>query len=356
MNSAAKDITHMKPLRAASDLLEPWTGSVATAITSVIDRAMPPRIVRVVEQGEELLVESDDGKTVAKIPTGAIASSNLRDLLRGAKVELMLDPNHCVFRPVEVPARAADFLEGIVRAQIDRLTPWNANEAVFGCSPPVASSGETITTIVAFTTRKTIDKYVGPLSTFHPAAISVWTRPTGHDVARLKLFEQNTRQYLGATRLNRGLKAIFGLTGLATLLAVLAAILLSGYLSDQEEELGNQLSQRRAAIRANSSANDRSPAATLRRRKLDAAPVVLVLDKLAAVLPDNTYVTELHLAENKVQIVGISADSSSLIPLIEQSPTFKNATFFAPTTNSASDRGERFHIEAQILAPARDNR
>jgi general secretion pathway protein L len=346
----------MRPLKAASDLLEPWTGSVATAITSAVDRAIPPRIVRVVEHGKELLVESDDGKTVARVPTGAIVSGSLGGLLAGAKIELILDPTHCVFRPVEVPARAAGFLEGIVRAQIDRLTPWNANEAVFGCSPPVASSGETITTIVAFTTRKTIDKYVGPLSTFHPAAISVWTQPTGHEVARLKLFEQNTRQNLGATRLNRGLKAFFGLTGLAALLAILSAIFLSSYLGDQEEDLGNQLSQRRTAIRANSSANDRSPAALLRRRKLDTAAVVLVLDKLAAVLPDNTYLTELHLTDNKVQIIGISADSSSLIPLIEQSTTFKDATFFAPTTNSTSDRGERFHIEAQIQAPARDSR
>jgi hypothetical protein len=37
-----------------------------------------------------------------------------------------------------------------------------------------------------------------------------------------------------------------------------------------------------------------------------------------------------------------------LIPLIEQSTTFKSATFFAPTTSSASDRNERFHIEAEI--------
>jgi general secretion pathway protein L len=343
----------MKPLKAASDFLEPWTGSVATAIISAVDRAIPPRIVRVVEQGEELLVETDDGKTVAKIATETIASSNLGSLLGGAKIELMLDPSHFVFRPVEVPARASAFLEGIVRAQIDRLTPWNASEAVFGCSPPVASSGETITTIVAFTTRKIIDKYVGPLSTFHPAVISVWTQPTGHEVGRLKLVEQNSRKYLGATRLNRGLKAAFGLTGLAALLAVLSSIFLSSYLGNQEEELSGQLSQRRAAIRVNSSSNDRSPTAILRRRKLDTAPVVLVLDKLAAVLPDNTYLTELHLTDDKVQIIGISADSSSLIPLIEQSTTFKNATFFAPTTNSVSDRGERFHIEAQIQAPTR---
>jgi general secretion pathway protein L len=343
----------MKPIKAISDLLDPWTGSVATAIISAVDWAMPPRIVRLSEQSGELFVDAADGNPAIKVsPSATDSNGNLRNLLRGAKIEIMLDPKHFVLRPVEVPARAADFLEGIVRAQIDRLTPWNAAEALFACSRPVASGTETITTIVAVTTRKAVEGYIGPLSTFHPAAISIWTHPTQYQIGRLKVFEQNSRQYLGATQLNWALKGALGLTGLVALIAVLAALSLSGYLSAQQEEINNEISQRRAAIRANTTAGDRSPIATLRHRKLETIPMVLVLEGLTKVLPDNTYVTELHLADNKVQIVGVSADASSLIPLIEQSKTFKSATFFAPTTSSPSDRNERFHIEAEIQTPA----
>jgi general secretion pathway protein L len=342
----------MRPIKAISDFLDPWTGSVANAIIYAVDRAMPPRVVRVVEQGGELFVESADGNPAIKVSPDSIdGAGELGNLLGGAKIEIMVDPKHFVLRSVEVPARAADFLEGIVRAQIDRLTPWSATEALFGCSRPVVSGGETITTIVAVTTRKAIEKYVGPLSVFHPAAISIWTQPAEYQVDRLKVFEQNSRQYLGAAQLNWALKATFSLTGLAALLAVLSALSLSNYLGAQQEGINGEISQRRAAIRANTTAGDRSPIAMLRHRKLGTIPLVLVLEGLAKVLPDNTYVTELHLADNKVQIVGVSADASSLIQLIEQSKTFKSATFFAPTTSSPSERNERFHIEAEIQTP-----
>jgi general secretion pathway protein L len=47
-------------------------------------------------------------------------------------------------------------------------------------------------------------------------------------------------------------------------------------------------------------------------------------------------------------LTGVTRDAPALIELIEQSGRFTRATFFAPTTRSSSDTGDRFHIEAII--------
>ncbi len=76
---------------------------------------------------------------------------------------------------------------------------------------------------------------------------------------------------------------------------------------------------------------------------------MVVLEALSRILPDNTYVTELRVEGDRVRVTGITADAPSLIRLIEQSPNFSRAVFFAPTTRAPSDPGYRFHIEARIV-------
>jgi general secretion pathway protein L len=343
----------MKQFETLSAILNAWTGSVAAAIIAGFDRVVSPRVVRLIEDDNggfavETAVKLENVPGRIAFADGAFSAPNLASAFRGSRVEIVLQPTRFLFRPLELPARAAGFLDGIVRAQIDRLTPWSASEAVFGCSIPAESGTESITTVVAATTRKVAMTYVQAVSGFHPATVAVCTDVAGRNAGRVKVFEQKTSGALDAARLSRALLVALGVATAAALLASISAAYVANDLGAQESELARQISQRRAAIRAGTDGQDRSPIAALERRKDQTTASVIVLDALSQVLPDNTYVTELHLADNKLQIGGITRDAPSLIPLIEQSGHFTRATFYAPTTRSPSDPGERFHIEAQI--------
>jgi general secretion pathway protein L len=336
-------------------ILNAWTGSVAAAIIAGFDRVVSPRVVRLIEDDKGGFAVETTGKP-DNVPAhigfsdGTLSAPNLAPVFRGSRVEIVLRPTRFLFRPLELPARAADFLDGIVRAQIDRLTPWSASEAVFGCSAPVNSGTDSITTVIAATTRKVAMTYVEAVSGFHPASVAVCTDVAERNAGRVKVFEQKARGHLDAARLSRALLIALGVAAAGALVSVVVAAYVADNLGAQESELARQISQRRAAIRAGSDGGDRSPLAALERRKYETPASVIVLDALTQVLPDHTYVTELHLAGNKLQIVGITRDAPSLIPLIEQSQHFTRATFYAPTTRSPSDPGERFHIEARIEA------
>ncbi|MEA2884601.1 MAG: ral secretion pathway protein [Bradyrhizobium sp.] len=343
----------MKLLEPVTAILRGWTDTVAAAVIAAFDRVSSPRLIRLIEQDDGGFAVNSAGKSEnwprhLAFADGSFAEQNLAAMFRGSRVEIDLQPKRFLFRPLELPARAADFLEGIVRAQIDRLTPWNAGEAVFGCSPPVPTGAESITTVIAATTRKAAMSYVDAVSAFHPAAVALCTEVAERNAGRVKVFEQKARGHLDAARLSRTLLAGLGVFAMAALLALIASAWIAGYLGAQEDELARQISQRRAAIRAASDGGDRTPVAALERRKYETPSSVMVLEALSQLLPDHTYVTELHLAGNKLQIVGITRDAPSLIPLIEQSQHFTRATFYAPTTRAPSDPGERFHIEARI--------
>lgn len=308
-----------------------------------------PRLVRLVE-GETgtFALEASKPENIPKeiaFEDGKFSYANLAQVVRGCRIEIVLRPTRFLFRPLELPARAADFLEGIVRAQIDRLTPWNATDAVFGCSAPVAQGSETITTMIAAAPRRLVMGYVEALSGFHPSAIAVLTEvPEG---GRIRVFEQKSRGAIDPVRLSRTLQAVLAVAAIAAVLGSIVAGYLADSLSAQESELEQQITQRRAAIRG-ADGGERSPLALLERRKYETPASVIVLEALSRLLPDHTYVTEMHLVGNKLQISGITSDAPSLIPLIEQSQHFTRATFYAPTTRSSSDPGERFHIEAQV--------
>jgi general secretion pathway protein L len=257
-------------------------------------------------------------------------------------------PEQLLFREIDFPKQAADFLGGMVRAQIDRLTPWTASEAEFGMTQPVAIANDRIALTVAATSKQRIQPLVTLAARLGAASVAGVVEVPGN-AEPVCVFERELAPGAGS-RVN--LPRLLRLTLLGASLAVAALLLISAYagsvLDAEQQDLQHRLAQRRAALRIDQGSG--SARALLARRKQSSASSVMVLEAISRVLPDTTYVTELRVEGDKMQVVGLTQDAPSLIKLLEQSPQFTRATFFAPTTRDPSDPGERFHIEAHITA------
>ena len=112
-------------------------------------------------------------------------------------------------------------------------------------------------------------------------------------------------------------------------------------MNARQEEIASKIAAARGKLSRDTSPNT-TVERTLEQRKFDIAPTVIVIENLAQILPDDTYVTTLQIDGNKLRITGVARNAAALIELMERSTRFSQATFSAPTTRLRSDPGDRF--------------
>lgn len=274
-------------------------------------------------------------------------SPQTRSLLAQSTVDVMLAPSHFIFRSLELPQGARQFLDGVVRSQIDRLTPWSAHEAAFGWSEPTDAGNGQIAITVAATARSLVHPIAQAAMAARADQVRLSTRVGEGQASVIPVFAQDLGGGSGGKGLPRGLVAGLALSGLAFVVSLGAWLVIGGADEARMANLQSRIAERRLELM-----NRRRPAAEealkgLQARKWGTPSAVMVLEALSKTLPDNAHLTELRIEDGKVQIGGSATDAPALIRLIEQSRHFTQATFFAPTVRGPSG-GESFHIEAHI--------
>jgi len=336
-----------------------WIDAVASTIVSTCDRFHRAAPVRFVEEGNGYfrlefparLKHPDAVGIRIHVADGLISpdGADVAATLRGRRAELVLCPDRFIFRRLELPERAVEFLSDIVRAQIDRLTPWQAQDVAFGWSAPVAVSPGRISMTVSAAPRKSIAPYLSVLEDLGVQSTTVFAAPNTREAeSPVKILDHRGRDVLDLKHLRSVLAAVLFICGLSSLVTLSLDHFLGEEFQSQQQDIARQISLRQASLLSSGPSAKPTAQQLLEQRKRETPSSVMVLEALSRILPDNTYVTELRIEGEKLQIIGVTRDAPSLIPLIEQSRQFTHATFFAPTTSSAGDVGERFHIEAKI--------
>ena len=353
----------MATMSELKDLFGEWIATVARAVDTIADRFLRSRQILLRQGKDDMVVAQaisvrnapalpevsfrlDQGRPTPPLP------ADWKTAFRGSHVEAVLQSDQVMFSPLDFPSQAGDFLDGMLREQVDRLTPWTVKEAIFGWSEPANTANDRIEVTFAATSKLKIQPLLHLAQALDVRSIAVFAIASGSEGAptRIKLFDESQLSAIGRTvNVPRILRAVLLSAGLAAAASLLVTAYLGSSLQSEQQELQRRISQRRAALRLDPNAGG-SALSLLAKRKQTTPSSVMVLEAVSRVLPDSTYVTELRIEGDKVQVVGMTQDAPSLIRLMEQSPQFTRATFFAPTTHAQNEPGERFHIEAHITA------
>jgi general secretion pathway protein L len=334
-----------------------WIDDVAAGLALLGAILRRSHRIELIEQPDGSFLVMDMSKQGAECADGLLhidesgiadpISPQTRSLLAQSSVDVALAPSRFIFRSLELPQGARQFLDGVVRSQIDRLTPWSANEAAFGWSEPTEAGNGQIAITVAATARSLVAPIARAAMAARADQVRMSTRIGEGQTLVIPVFAQDIGGGNGGQGLLKCLVAGLALCGVAFMVS-LGAWLVAGSGDDARmTDLQNRIAERRSEL-----TNHHGPAAeealkALQTRKWTAPSAVAILEALSKTLPDEAHLTELRIEGGKVQIAGSAADAPALIGLIEQSRQFTQATFFAPTVRGPNG-GQSFHIEAHI--------
>jgi general secretion pathway protein L len=295
-------------------------------------------------------------ENLAVLAAGVPIPAKVTRAARGAFVVFQLPDDMVVARRIAVPVQAREFLPGVVRNQIERLSPWHAGQVVYGFDADVdAEDAATLDVRVLIALRADIDRARDELAAIGLPVDRIVTPPhAGERREGAKLVTLWSRlvdvspEYLAHTcrRAGAGIAAAVAVSLGLSLWAVTSAI----SLGDESEEVAARLRtlQRQIQGPASRSVASLSPNERAWYAKETSPTAAIVLEALSRALPDGAYVTELRLENATLRMIGLANDAPSLIAPLEHSGHLNDVHFFAPTTRGPDGTLFRFNIEARV--------
>jgi general secretion pathway protein L len=335
---------------------------LAEGLATLIDHIGKRTPARLVDAGGGAYTfEQADGKDarlqIANGEEGArLQPAETAGLLADRDLDLVLPTDELLMRTLDpLPAESRQYLDGIVRHQLERFVPWRSDNVLYSYEVgPVGPDDERLLVRVAATARTLHGPLIEAATALKPRKLRMLYRGAGRNGDDIAIAVDDGAA--AVTQMRRMRSGV--LAGLAALVLLSAAGFT--YLIWSWQEATDAL-----AVAESSEANLRkqigarggpdTPASrdlrAILSRKQAQPPVVLTLDALSGALPDDTWLTDLQLADGQLRVSGTSQSVADLVPAVQNSPVFADATFFSPTTRLANNQGDRFHLQMRLVPP-----
>lgn len=263
---------------------------------------------------------------------------------------LLLPEAQVLRRELSLPLAAADRLRDVVRHQIDRETPFSAEQVAFDVRLLARDDRSrklrvelVLMPLTALNTH--LERARALAGAIHGVDVDVGGTALG---VNLLPESQRQRRFDPTLRLNL---ILVGIT--------LAALLFAGWQSlanreaavarlQAEVETQRQAARRAAALRerldtAVSGARFLADARAARPRSID------LLNDLSQRLPDGTWLERLNITENRVVLIGYSNQASAQVALLQGSPYLRAPALSGSVQPDPRTGRDRFTITADLV-------
>lgn len=295
--------------------------------------------------------------------------SRLRDRIDdpGLRVFYCVAPRRALRRELNLPAAAEDKLRQVLAFEMDRQTPFKADQVYFDYRIAQRdAAAKTLKVDLHVLPRAQIDPDLAALAALGIAldGVDCWRGDAGSGRTGLNLLPQERR----VKRIDRRLRLNLALGVAAIVLFVVAGWLFLGNRRAALEAMSADVAKAKAdakqtAALAKRLKDNAASASYLYRLKRDTTPMTAMLADLTKRLPDDTFLERLTVDDKgKVEVQGQSGNANKLIDGLQKSDVLDNAAFIGTVQPDVRTRKDRFtmnfqlHKRADAQAPGKDKK
>lgn len=281
--------------------------------------------------------------------TAAIDDAGLaRRSLRGKlPLILRLPASKALVTRLSLPAAVKTDLPQILRFEMDRRTPFSADSAFFSYDILPGRAAGKITVVMTVMAKVAVNELLTRLAPLGVTIRQVTVAGSADIPVSGNLLPSEKTG-------NGGLRLVLRLGALGAVLIVAAGL----YSMWQDSEaavavLRQEMARLRKIVEQVETSRaeiERLQAASafLSERRRNSLTATHMLADLTRVLPDDTWLLQLRMSDDQLQIAGYSSAAAGLIERIMQSPAFRGPQFRSAVTQDATIGRERFEIVMTI--------
>lgn len=346
-----------------------WFGELAALVPERLRRRLAPAtdmLVLLLGDGEAVLRREAGytAQTLGRIDTRALAESQrqLAAILRERGLArafahgdlgicLRLPAERAVRSTIELPLAAEENLDEVVAFELDRHTPFNAQQACFAYRRLERdAAAQRLRLDLTVVPRTAVDAALALAGRLHlvPDRLDIADAggaPVSGNLLPAGLSLSGRR---GADLLTYGLAAVVAFLAVIALWLPLHAEQRAAARLEQEFAAATDTAKAAAKLRGEIDGL-RKDARFLIDRKQQTASISKLLLESTQLLPDDTWLSEWQLSGSEIQLTGFTRSASALVERLEQSHVVRGTTFRSPVMPDAKTGRERFSLSAQLI-------